>query len=250
MTVQDLHLLVIDRPNNEFKDKKRQNDIDDIDSQLFTGVDISSLLHKSVSSNKRCATIDTVPPVPLLGAFNYVIKHLHSGKTKLQLDLLLCFDGASHPLKAGTDSFRKASRKAASANLTTLYAEDTTTMEDVIKQRRALAYPREDLLEMIVDWCKRGLNDVPICSAPFEAEWQLVYMQNAGFLGSIISDDGDAFVLGGDNIISYLDWDSGSCCIYEREKIQLITFQSNYVFTSISLLLVYLFVFVFAISLL
>jgi hypothetical protein len=28
MTVKDLHILVIDRPNNEFKDKKRQNNID------------------------------------------------------------------------------------------------------------------------------------------------------------------------------------------------------------------------------
>jgi hypothetical protein len=70
MTVKDLHILVIDRPNNEFKDKKRQNNIEDIDSQLYTGVDISSVLHKSVSSNERCATIDTMPPVPLLGAFN------------------------------------------------------------------------------------------------------------------------------------------------------------------------------------
>ena len=58
MTVNDIHLKVIDGPNNELKNKKRQNNIDDIASQLFTGVDISSCLHKSVSSPSGCATID------------------------------------------------------------------------------------------------------------------------------------------------------------------------------------------------
>ena len=60
---------------------------------------------------------------------------------------------------------------------------------------------------------------IRVVSAPFDTDWQLIEAQRAGLIDVIISDDGDLFVIGGDNIVSELDYRTGTCCLYRREAV-------------------------------
>ena len=60
---------------------------------------------------------------------------------------------------------------------------------------------------------------IKVVSSPFETDWQLLEAQRAGLINVIISDDGDLFVMGGDNIVSMLDYRTGRCCLYKRDDI-------------------------------
>jgi 5'-3' exonuclease len=51
---------------------------------------------------------------------------------------------------------------------------------------------------MLIKFCKE--KSIKYCSAPFEADWQLVSLQQQGIIKHIMTVDGDLFVLGGDSI--------------------------------------------------
>lgn len=57
------------------------------------------------------------------------------------------------------------------------------------------------------------------CCGPFEDDWQLVSLQKQGLIDHILTIDGDLFILGGDRVISELNYSSGACCIYHTEAI-------------------------------
>ena len=48
------------------------------------------------------------------------------------------------------------------------------------KHRKVIAYPREDFIAMIIAFCKE--KGIKYCSAPFEADWQLVSLQKQGII--------------------------------------------------------------------
>lgn len=219
MGVRDLHTKFIGRPNHEKKDKKPQNHLSEIKGAV--GIDVSTLMYRSLCSQEASSVFDVDDPkVPLFSAYNSFISALRTLREKHKLDVVLCFDNKSHPMKADTQTERRATRQYHLEELRKLYqlgSSNDAIMASIADHRKKLAYPREDLIAMIVSYCKK--NAIKYCAAAFEADWQLVSLQQQGLIQNIISSDGDLFVLGGDNIITELNISSGACCIYRRELI-------------------------------
>ena len=67
-----------------------------------------------------------------------------------------------------------------------------------VKQNMSkLSKPTDEMLYVIVSWLKEEGIDV-VC-APFEAEWQLVFVEKIGFIDGIMTEDGDVIALGAQN---------------------------------------------------
>ena len=94
---------------------------------------------------------------------------------------------------------------------------DASILEEVTSPQQALASPRVDFIAMIINFCEE--KKIKYCSAPFEADWQLVSLQQQGLIKHIISSDGNLFVLGGDSIITNINYSSGAYYVYDRDSI-------------------------------
>ena len=87
----------------------------------------------------------------------------------------------------------------------------------VVTHRKNMAAPREDLVAMVEKFCEE--KKIKYCSAPFEADPQVVELQKCGAAKHIMPTDEDMFVLGGDSIVSEVELGKGQCCIYNCEGI-------------------------------
>ena len=178
MGVNDLHKTFIDRPNHEKKNKRNLADL-----QGTIGIDVSTIMYRLVSLPLGSGPIDVNPPVPLYHAYKEATTTLSLLTDKHKTQILLVFDNRSHPMKSGTQSGRRSDRETAQLKLADIYkTSDITdkTAEDVQKYRKVMAHPREDFIAMIITFCKE--KGIKYCSAPFEADWQLVSLQKQGIL--------------------------------------------------------------------
>jgi 5'-3' exonuclease len=222
MTVVDLHTHFICRNDNEKRGNTRQHHLSDVEGVL--GVDTAAYLYRAVSTPNGAAVIDIGPYVPLYHAFQTLCKMFTTIRVKHKKDILLAIDGRPHPMKAATKRRRKQQREEGSARtkLNKIYeaaARDPAAADysGAQRQRQNIAAPRDDLIAMLINWCKEV--GIPYCCAPFEADWQLIALQQMNIINGIMTDDGDLFILGGDNIITDTCFTSGKCCIYRREDI-------------------------------
>lgn len=95
---------------------------------------------------------------------------------------------------------------------------DLGNYDRVKELRKGIVYRRDDFTSLLIIECRK-LKIKVFCSA-FEADWQLIAAQeHAGLIDIIVSDDGDLFVIGGDIIVTELNYYTGSCCFYERKNI-------------------------------
>ena len=105
MGVKDLHTKLIGRPQHEFKNKKHQHHLSDLDGTV--GIDISTLLYQSLQTPLGSAVFDIDgPKVPLYHAFQDVTSNLLTLLEKHKLDIILCFDNKGHLLEAKTSYWR------------------------------------------------------------------------------------------------------------------------------------------------
>ena len=173
MGVQDLHSHFIKRASHEKKNNKPQNSLTELDGPV--GIDVSTIMYRHLRTTLGSAVIDVKPAVPLYHAFNEITKTITLLMDKHKLDIVLCFDNKSHPMKANTQTSRRLDRLQNLDDLQRLYQlgdSNEAILEAITKHRKQLASPREDLVAMLIKFCKE--NSIKYCSAPFEADWQLV----------------------------------------------------------------------------
>eukprot|EP00956_Cyclotella_meneghiniana_P014527 scaffold21787_cov46-Cyclotella_meneghiniana.AAC.1 len=171
-----------------------------------------------MGTQSGAAVFDMDPEVPLFDALNGVVKDLRFLKVTCQKDVVAVFDGRAHPMKGSEESSREQHRRDSIVALNSIYEEDFPGLYDRVKKlRTTIVYRRVDFAVRIADECKK--LGIKVIQAPFEADWQLVELQRAGLIDNILSSDGDLFVLGGDRIISELNYHSGACCFYQRDNI-------------------------------
>jgi 5'-3' exonuclease len=121
-------------------------------------------------------------------------------------------------MKQTEESVRQQRRDKKIAELESISSESLPDMYERVKKiRPSIAYRREDFAVRIANECnKLGIS---VIQAPFEAKRQLVEAQKAGLIDIIILDDGDVFVLGGDNIVSSLSYRTGECFVYKQSDV-------------------------------
>lgn len=73
------------------------------------------------------------------------------------------------------------------------------------------------MLALVLEYI-REQDDAMYIQSPFEAEWQLVWLQLHGYIDVILSQDGDVFPLGATKWISDLSISSGDCNMADRTE--------------------------------
>ena len=218
----NFHTKFICRNDHEKRNNKRQHNLADIlaGTQGNVGLDLSCTIYNCLCTVRGAGPFDSVPKVPLYDALNKIMAKVQSVVDMGAKNRLMVFvDGLPPPMKeAGAGTTRESRRNTALERLDDIYSNgDADDYEEAKKLRTSIVYRREDLAAMIINECRK--MGVKIFAAPFEADWQLVSAQVDNLIDVIISDDGDLFIIGGDNIVTDLDYETGECCFYKRDEI-------------------------------
>lgn len=128
----------------------------------------------------------------------------------------LVFDGDSLPSKAQTNAERRKRREESKAvGLQLLSAgKDSQAYQELQKAATVTPYMAKELIEEI----KR--MDVKYIVAPYEADAQLVYLEQKGIIDGIISEDSDMLVYGAKRLVTKLN-QYAECVEIERADFAL-----------------------------
>ncbi|RDW86761.1 putative exonuclease [Aspergillus mulundensis] len=160
------------------------------------GVDAYGWLHRGTVA---CA-VDLVLDRPTTKHIDFVL-----GRVRMLLYFgvkpYLVFDGDNLPSKSGTEIDRQQRR----------HESKSLGMELLRKGRTAEAYQELQKAVDVTPLMARQLIeelkklDIPYVVAPYEADAQLVYLEQQGIIDGIISEDSDLLVYGAKRLLSKLD---------------------------------------------
>lgn len=135
----------------------------------------------------------------------FFIKRFSLLKT-FKVEPYLVFDGDAIPVKKSTESKRRDKRKENKAIAERLWACG--------EKKNAMDYFQKcvditpEMAKCIICYCK--LNGIRYIVAPFEADSQMVYLEQKNIVQGIISEDSDLLVFGCRRLITKLN-DYGEC---------------------------------------
>ncbi|KAJ0426254.1 hypothetical protein BJY00DRAFT_128909 [Aspergillus carlsbadensis] len=170
------------------------------------GVDAYGWLHRGTVA---CA-VDLVLDRPTTKHIDFVLSRVRM-LLYFGVSPYLVFDGDNLPSKSGTELDRQQRRRESKALGLELYR----------KGRNAEAYQELQKAVDVTPVMARQLIeelkklDVQYVVAPYEADAQLVYLEQHGFIDGIISEDSDLLVFGAKRLLSKLD-QHGDCIEINR----------------------------------
>ncbi|KAL4870752.1 hypothetical protein BDV12DRAFT_43552 [Aspergillus spectabilis] len=160
------------------------------------GVDAYGWLHRGTVA---CA-VDLVLERPTTKHVDFVLSRvrmlLYFGVTPY-----LVFDGDNLPSKSGTELDRQQRRKESKALGMELHRKGRTAEAYQEFQKAVDVTPL--MARQLIEELKK--MDVQYVVAPYEADAQLVYLEQHGFIDGIISEDSDLLVFGAKRLLSKLD---------------------------------------------
>lgn len=113
----------------------------------------------------------------------------------------LIFDGDNLPSKAGTNEARRKKRQESKALGLELHRAGKTSQAQQELQKSVDVTPL--MARQLIEELKK-LN-VPYVVAPYEADAQLVYLENKGIIDGILSEDSDLLVFGAKRLLTKLN---------------------------------------------
>lgn len=143
---------------------------------------------------------------------NYFIKRIGM-LNRHNIKPYFVFDGARINVKAGTENERLQRR--------TLYKKKGRSLWNAGRYQEALPYFRRsvdvtpEMAKLVIDYCKDHSIDYIV--APFEADSQMVYLENQELVDGVISEDSDLLIFGCKNLITKLN-DNGEAMQIERKN--------------------------------
>jgi 5'-3' exonuclease len=178
----------------------------------IVGVDVSISLYKACSKDGVAAAVTCQPRYPA----SDLLRELDRIHDQLTVEggatLVYVFEGKDNDMKTLKKKDRLAqyvaSRKAFENLLSKALRGETLTdehLKEAGKLRKKMTAPDETIYGEVINHMKA--KGRIMFGAPYEAEWQLVEMQLAGFLDYIISEDSDLIILKGSKIIVDLKFD-------------------------------------------
>ncbi|RMZ91384.1 hypothetical protein DV736_g1396, partial [Chaetothyriales sp. CBS 134916] len=128
----------------------------------------------------------------------------------------LVFDGDALPSKAGTNAERRKKRQESKRLGLELYkAGKTSQAHQELQKAAEVTY--QMARQLIEDLRKL---DIQYIVAPYEADAQLVYLEQKGIIDGILSEDSDMLVYGAKRLITKLD-QFGDCVMIDRADFAL-----------------------------
>jgi hypothetical protein len=150
---------------------------------------------------------------------------MFSDLTKRGLDILLVFDGAPHLLKSATQKARETKAQEADAALSAFIAATSVpftqaqqTQHDKLMRKTFRRSP--ECTAALIEICKT--QRLPFIVAPFEADAQLVKLNEETSNSFIITIDSDIIIFGANRVVYPLkgtfDFVTGTCYLYDAVK--------------------------------
>ncbi|KAG5371887.1 Exodeoxyribonuclease 1 [Yarrowia sp. C11] len=134
------------------------------------------------------------------------------------VDVLLVFDGGALPSKRGTDEKRHALREQAQKEALALLSRGRRT--EALNLFQKATRITQEMVHQLTEMLKA--QRVPFVVAPYEADAQLVYLEKAGYVTGIISEDSDLMVYGAQMLVTKLD-PTGTCVTVDGARISSCT---------------------------
>lgn len=142
------------------------------------------------------------------------------GRVRMLLDFgvtpYLVFDGDALPSKAGTNNERRRRRDESKAVGLELYRAGKLAQAHQELQKAANVTPY--MARLLIEELKK--QNVQYIVAPYEADAQLVYLEQQGIINGILSEDSDMLVFGAKRLLTKLD-QYGECVEIERADFPL-----------------------------
>lgn len=177
------------------------------------GVDGYSWLYKAASV--FCVGLYENPDDPDL-VMRYTRFCIGKCKVLVQhgVQLYFVFDGAEHPMKAGTARKRREKKEEAKRKI------DELLQRGRIREARALMGRCVKVDGKMVANLVSALDSLGISHifAPYEADPQLAYLQREAYIDYIITEDSDLVAYGADMILFKLDAQKGAE-LFDRKRI-------------------------------
>lgn len=165
------------------------------------GIDGYAWLHKAAYS---CA-YELVMGEPTERYLNYFIKRFALLKT-FNIQPYLIFDGDGVPVKKGTENKRREKRIENKEIAERLWKSGEKKNAIDFFQKCVDITP--SMAKCVIDYC--NTNHIKYIVAPFEADPQMVYLEQKGLIHGIISEDSDLLIFGCRRLITKLN-DYGEC---------------------------------------
>ena len=142
------------------------------------------------------------------------------GRVRMLLDFgvipYLVFDGDALPSKAGTNLERRKRRDKSKAVGLELYRAGKLAQAHQELQKAANVTPY--MARLLIEELKK--QNVQYLVAPYEADAQLVYLEQQGIINGILSEDSDMLVFGAKRLLTKLN-QYGECVEIERADFPL-----------------------------
>ena len=187
-------------------------------------VDISVLLHQFCKLDDVVLALNSEPPYAPVSLLN-ALKNWHNGLTSSGIMPFYVFDGyLSHPMKAAMHEARKRTVDKAKEELEEFYrkgrdgepiGEDDRSR--ALSNLRTITQPTERVISAVVNWFKEA--GISFMCAPFEADWQLAYLDRIGQVDGIVSVDGDVIMLGVRKVCFKVNIGQRKFQAYEKDSV-------------------------------
>lgn len=134
------------------------------------------------------------------------------------VDVLIVFDGGALPSKRGTDEKRHALRDQAHKEAVELLTRGRRN--EALNLFQKATRITQEMVHQLTEMLKA--QRIPFVVAPYEADAQLVYLEKAGYVTGIISEDSDLMVYGAQMLVTKLD-PTGGCVTVDGSRISSCT---------------------------
>ena len=187
--------------------------------KLCIGIDASIYLYLALKNPKTIKEL----------AIDFVLNHdisnfLHSYfenlrqflVAKCHCDIILVFDGASHPNKTATQEARRRASDSAKIALKEFIGANKYSEDALDKILKDLVRPNGPVLASVKCWADK--HNVKCIGSPFEADWQLAHLFQKKAIDYVLSSDGDIIVYGA-TIIKNVDFKKGTVEVFNWAHI-------------------------------
>jgi 5'-3' exonuclease len=169
------------------------------------GVDLSIWLHIAVQSTEVALCLHMFPTYVPNEVLSEIQRRHHvlvdSGFTPHYV-----FDGKRHPIKRIARQAREGSFLEAWNRLEAFMTKGKSTnspisdkeRKDAVKDMLLHTKPGEEIISLVKNWMMAEC--ISYECAPFEADWQLIALEQQGIIDGIMTNDSDLIALGGSNL--------------------------------------------------
>ncbi|EJK59105.1 hypothetical protein THAOC_20709 [Thalassiosira oceanica] len=153
------------------------------------GLDLSVVLHKALGDITSALEFQIQPPVPVSKIDDVLNKMILLFK-RCEVKLLACTEGKHHKYKGRVNEQRKKKQSGVQESVEKLVEQfkrepSSKLIDEIKKQMKYSVYVREDILAHAVDLLEE--NGIEVLSAPYEADFQLVYWELMGITEGTIT---------------------------------------------------------------